>query len=183
MDAYYLTTLSHNLANDRPVVAPLECAWSPIVLDRRGQHPRAIDFRIDNIVVDLFAPALAIQKDYSNTFTLLRVQSTYAISLLYTRRADLETIIPILRSPMASPDSLLTQYCWLDFNKAWETVHTDARQARYRDRYRLNTAATLWRASGLTYFHISFQNLFAVGVVDSMAVVNLFEMAQRLTLK
>ncbi|RQM29440.1 hypothetical protein B5M09_011172, partial [Aphanomyces astaci] len=140
MDAYYLTTLSHNLANDRPVVAPLECAWSPIVLDRRGQHPRAIDFRIDNIVVDLFAPALAIQKDYSNTFTLLRVQSTYAISLLYTRRADLETIIPILRSPMASPDSLLTQYCWLDFNKAWETVHTDARQARYRDRYRLNTA-------------------------------------------
>ncbi|RLO12127.1 hypothetical protein DYB28_010628 [Aphanomyces astaci] len=69
------------------------------------------------VVVDLFAPALAIQKDYSNTFTLLRVQSTYAISLLYTRRADLDTIIPILRSPMASPDSLLTQYCWLDFNK------------------------------------------------------------------
>ncbi|RHY75035.1 hypothetical protein DYB30_001610 [Aphanomyces astaci] len=79
------------------------------------------------VVVDLFAPALAIQKDYSNTFTLLRAQSTYAISLLYTRRTDLETIIPILRSPMASPESLLTQYCWLDFNKTWETAHTDSR--------------------------------------------------------
>ncbi|RHY16429.1 hypothetical protein DYB28_010828 [Aphanomyces astaci] len=45
------------------------------------------------------------------------------------------------------------------------------------------TQATLWRASGLTYFHISFQNLFAVGVVDSMVVVNAFGMAQRLTLK
>ncbi|KAF0720157.1 Aste57867_512 [Aphanomyces stellatus] len=99
----------------------------------------------DSATLDLFAPSMALQKDYSHFYNPIPVSSAYARSILYTKRTDFAVILQALRYPTNQLLNQFTQYCWLDFNRTWETAHTDARQARCDARYTANVAV-YWEA-------------------------------------
>ncbi|KAH9111271.1 hypothetical protein AeMF1_014160 [Aphanomyces euteiches] len=84
--------------------------------------------------IDLTNHVYAAQKDYSQSYTPIQVSIAYPRVLMSSMAYDLPTYISALRQ-IGGPDWVVTQYCWVDFNRIWEMAHTVLRQKRCKDRY------------------------------------------------
>ncbi|KDO33573.1 hypothetical protein SPRG_22089 [Saprolegnia parasitica CBS 223.65] len=81
--------------------------------------------------IDLFDPSQAIHKTYGLPSTTAFAKPTYPrmrTLVEYTSVAD--AIIGFQSLDPGYVFSLMTLYCWADFEKRWELAHTAARQAR-----------------------------------------------------
>ncbi|ETV92061.1 hypothetical protein H310_13583 [Aphanomyces invadans] len=96
-------------------------------------------------LISLTSPMFAQDRPYgADTTLLVECQRSYPRHLLYTLLTDLESHIESMRSMQAvNLVWVPTQYCWVDFAKAWELGHTSRRQQRCVNRYTRNAAMYL----------------------------------------
>ncbi|KAH9139167.1 hypothetical protein AeRB84_016558 [Aphanomyces euteiches] len=132
---YYLTILSPCLSND--------LWWSNF--NASGIQSYLIDVvnaQLNlgvNGSIDLTSNTYGIQKDYSQSYTPIELSIAYPRLLLDTMSNDLATFVSALRQ-VDGPDAIISQFCWVDFNRTWEVAHTIGRQKRCKDRYANNGA-------------------------------------------
>ncbi|KAH9109197.1 hypothetical protein AeMF1_015701, partial [Aphanomyces euteiches] len=132
---YYLTILSPCLSND--------LWWSNF--NASGIQSYLIDVvnaQLNlgvNGSIDLTSNTYGIQKDYSQSYTPIELSIAYPRLLLDTMSNDLATFVSALRQ-VDGPDAIISQFCWVDFNRTWEVAHTVGRQKRCKDRYANNGA-------------------------------------------
>ncbi|KDO31180.1 hypothetical protein SPRG_03798 [Saprolegnia parasitica CBS 223.65] len=85
----------------------------------------------DALSFDLLDAREGIVKVYGAPTTVGLIQSTYARSLALGAYASVEDAVVGFRSLDPSYTfSLMTLYCWADFDRRWALAHTAARQAR-----------------------------------------------------
>ncbi|RHY25601.1 hypothetical protein DYB32_008205, partial [Aphanomyces invadans] len=137
----YLTLLAPVMAND--------LWWSGF--NSTGAQSYIIDAMNDKLIVattesiDLTASTMGRPTDYSTFYSPIHIASTYTRMVVDSESANLTSAIASLQF-VWSPDSIPTQFCWVDFNKTWEVAHTGPRQARCYVRYTAN-AAVYWETT------------------------------------
>ncbi|EQC27671.1 hypothetical protein SDRG_14579 [Saprolegnia diclina VS20] len=97
----------------------------------------------DGSTVDLHL--VMLEARYSSLLATAVVHPTYAMALASAKLTTLPGAIARLRNTSVD-DNLMaqpTQYCWVDFNKAFELAHTAARQQRCLAQYAANGAVYL----------------------------------------
>ncbi|ETV98647.1 hypothetical protein H310_08761 [Aphanomyces invadans] len=121
----------------------------------------------------LFTMDMGSLKDYSTPLTSLTIQASRSRYTAWQASDDLHVAIAGMRTQSVSFSVLsLTCFCWVDFERIWETAHTAARQARCHARYRPNGVMYLesmlrnveWRAWYRIWgsqFDVAFGNTLA----------------------
>ncbi|EQC33225.1 hypothetical protein SDRG_09209 [Saprolegnia diclina VS20] len=101
--------------------------------------------------LDLLDAREGILKVYGTPTTVGSVQSTYARSLALGAYTSVEDAVVGFRSLDPSyAFSLVTLYCWADFDRRWALAHTAARQAR---------CAAFMHANGAVYLESVLRNV------------------------
>ncbi|EQC37469.1 hypothetical protein SDRG_05072 [Saprolegnia diclina VS20] len=94
--------------------------------------------------LDLFAPASAMRKTYTSLVPTTSIYHTYPWRVILSEFVTIEYAVANLRTISASWSMrMMTQYCWVDFEKRWEVAHTAKRVARCHAQYTTNGAAYL----------------------------------------
>ncbi|RHY25274.1 hypothetical protein DYB32_008411, partial [Aphanomyces invadans] len=122
---------------------------------------------------DLLSPRASIAKEYVGFATTTDIYPTYPRRLVMTELTSIEYAVNNLRL-LGPQDSVWigTQYCWVDFNHAFEVAHTQGRQTRCEARYKPNGAVYIesvlrnidWN-DFMTYFGDN-DGLFGVSVLN-----------------
>ncbi|OQR91214.1 hypothetical protein ACHHYP_04881, partial [Achlya hypogyna] len=97
------------------------------------------------VTIDLLSPATVLPGTYAPPMpTPLVVYPTYPRTVLYTELTTLEVAVVGIREVERKDIAMMvTQYCWLDFERRWELAHTRRRQARCAASYTKNAAVYL----------------------------------------
>ena len=81
--------------------------------------------------INMSIPSLALHKHYGNVQLPLSIYATYPRMVMYSELVAMDKSIVSLRQlDEKDVTNIMTQYCWVDFNRSWELAHTAKRQTR-----------------------------------------------------
>ncbi|KAF0699574.1 Aste57867_9862 [Aphanomyces stellatus] len=121
----------------------------------------------------LFTGEIAMEKDYSTSDTTIDVVASDARRTAMEQLRNVPAAIAGLRAQSTIQTmNAITHYCFVDFDQAWETAHTAARQARCKARYATNgvvymeamlrnTDWTAWHSMWGAQFQVAFGSAIA----------------------
>ncbi|KAF0690540.1 hypothetical protein As57867_018027, partial [Aphanomyces stellatus] len=91
--------------------------------------------------LDIQAPAMTLQKNYTAAMSSTLVYPTYVRRLIMNEHTGLARSITALRGLTGKWSMRMnTQHCWVDFGQVFQVAHTPQRQARCAARYATNAA-------------------------------------------
>ncbi|EQC37513.1 hypothetical protein SDRG_05116 [Saprolegnia diclina VS20] len=94
--------------------------------------------------LDVFGPAAITRKQYDASVAYTSVYPTYVNQVILTECVSVPYAVGNLRNLSAAWSTrMMTQYCWVDFEKRWEVAHTPERQRRCETQYASNGAVYL----------------------------------------
>ncbi|KAF0728967.1 hypothetical protein Ae201684P_003531 [Aphanomyces euteiches] len=137
LSSYYLQVLTPSMTND--------LWWSGF--NASGIQSYLIDVYNtqlnlngnQTLSLDLTDNKYALGKDYTQFYTPIEISPVYPRMIFSIVAYDLAKSIVAIRQ-ISGPDSIVTQFCWIDFNRTWEVAHTVTRQNRCKARYADNGA-------------------------------------------
>ncbi|KAH9093354.1 hypothetical protein LEN26_018344 [Aphanomyces euteiches] len=137
LSSYYLQVLSPSMTND--------LWWSGF--NASGIQSYLIDvynaqlnlLGNQTLSLDLTDNKYALGKDYTQFYTPIEISPVYPRMIFSIVAYDLAKSIVAIRQ-IPGPDWIVTQFCWIDFNRTWEVAHTVTRQNRCKARYADNGA-------------------------------------------
>ncbi|OQR91499.1 hypothetical protein ACHHYP_04659, partial [Achlya hypogyna] len=224
---WYLQIISVNLDND--------LFWPDFAVT--GAQTFLIDLFGRPLGATLELYGSVIPKTYGAASTASAMKTTYPRALALAELTSVEdAIVSFQTLEAAYAFSLMTQYCWADFDRRWEVAHTLLRQRRCAanfgangavyfegilrnvdwdawsavnsasfmfavgDAVRASTGGAAWLASlpnaattvasevaywttkGINCYQLQFSNDVQIGLLESIAIVNVFEQTQVLTM-
>ncbi|OQR91500.1 hypothetical protein ACHHYP_04652, partial [Achlya hypogyna] len=223
---WYLTIISPNLDND--------LFWPDFAAT--GAQTFLIDLFARPLGTTLELYGSAIPKTYGTASTGNEMKTTYPRALAL---AELTTVKDAIESfqtlDSAYTFNLVTQYCWVDFDRRWEVAHTLVRQRRCNAKFTANGAVyfegilrnvdwgvwaatyeasfmfsvgnavkaspggaawlaalpdaaksvasevAYWTTKGITSYKLAWSNDIQIGMLESVAIFNIFDQTQYLT--